>query len=436
MNFAIIEGQTANLTLTGPPTPLQLDLTTTVDSLGITVAANQFTVSREGRYLVQGDFYPKSPLAAAVGTVQIFNATTAVVVASCPLPSNLEENGLPSKPVSLSFEVTNIAHQFQLRILVPDDVRSPNSYVLASPIGNAIFRLVIQAAIGSEGSFGDGSDGDLDFDGVAAVLGLAPVAGVYTLIRDIYAGDCLVQAAASIVTAGFKIYAQGVLTVEAGATVGRNGNDGVAGVGGGAAGAALAAGTVHGSAGAGGAGNVAAGAAGTAATASIGGAGGAGATQGGNAGGAGGAATVPTAVQGGANVPRAMPYCITGGLAGAAVATLYQGGGGGGGGAGDGANSGGGGGSGGGVVLIAAALFAGDGTIEANGGAGGAGDTAGGSSGGGGGGGGGLVITTSQNPMPATLTVQALGGAPGAAGGGGAAGTVGAVGTVIHVVSS
>lgn len=59
---------------------------------------------------------------------------------------------------------------------------------------------------------GDGSDGALVFDGTSTVLGLVPVAGVYTLTRDIYATNLSVSAGATILTNNFAIFANGTLT--------------------------------------------------------------------------------------------------------------------------------------------------------------------------------------------------------------------------------
>lgn len=295
--------------------------------------------------------------------------------------------------------------------------------------------------------FGDGSDGEVDFDGVTTLLGLAPAGGVYTLTRDIYLADgSSIAAATFIFTAGFRVFCNGTLTIAATGGIHHNGRVGAAGTAstGGAGGAASSVvGTLGTGAagGAGGSGNNA----GTAGSASaIGfpggtGIGGAGGGDGTHAAAAAGAFTALAAIKGGA---RQLFSLITGLVFGtqtsgtASLISLIGGGSGGGGGGGDNADAGGGGGGGGGgYCLVAAKALVNGGAITATGGAGGIGASAANNAGGGGGGGGGVVVAISR-AFSGAGTYTAAGGAGGVkAGASGVNGSAGAAGTVIQVAA-
>ncbi len=287
------------------------------------------------------------------------------------------------------------------------------------------------------GVFGDGSDGLLTFDGTTIVLGITPSANAYTLARDIYLGSSTINTGVSIITNGYKIFCNGVLTNNG--TIQWNGPSGLVD----AAGTALfnttstfntqGLGTACCST-AGGVGNLGAGQTATNGTVpgygGRGGSGGTGSAGGGNA----GLLTSPTATQGGL---RTLPYAVLGRfISGAGTFFTTQGGSGGGGGSGDGAVKGGGGGGGGGVVIIAAFLFAGTGAIQARGGNGGTPDPAGTNCGGGGAGGGGLVIVISRSVISGAVsgqTIDANHGTPGNPQGTGSAGAIGNNGTIIYL---
>lgn len=291
------------------------------------------------------------------------------------------------------------------------------------------------------GTYGTGSDGKVTFDGTSTVLGLAPSTGVYTLTRDIYLADqSTIAAAATIETAGFRIFCAGHLYING--TIDSSGNAAAANV----AGALLAytgtiSNTTVGSAGH--AGGTGAGTAGTAAaTNALGGAGGAGGNNASvpNLGGAGGAVTAPAAtVQNLNSLQNALAVRVIGTTA----LALCLGGAGGGSGGGDGTNNSGGGGGGGGIVALYAQTISGSGTVSAKGGAGGAANATGTPSGGGGGGGGAIIFVSrsvSATPtfgVPGVTTISGVtftvaGGAAGAAGaGGGTPGVAGSAGNLI-----
>jgi hypothetical protein len=421
-NYGVITGAAAKVNLVNGTT--QLALASIANEEGVRIATNQFFVDGIGNYLATVRLFPNSIGAGYTPTIQIWNATSAAVAGSRPMPVPVSYSGFYGLTVEIPFNVTNTAHAFQIRIVVPGQVRFPNICALAVEGGNIMQAIIASTAANADGGlYGSGADGDVS------------IPGVVTLIRDMHYNNLSLGAGRIINTAGFRVFVRGTLTMAAGAVIRHNGGNGTTGDGGGAGGITAPDGTVRGGFHSGD-GSVVAGNVGGNATASGGGAGGAGGA-GVNAGGAGGTATAPTPAQGGptaANVVLSGSNAAQAALAGTSVATLIGGGAGGGGGGGNGAaDSGGGGGGAGGVVVVAARNILGTGTIESNGGVGGAGSAVG-NAGGGGGGGGGFVVTISNANLPATVTVQALGGAGGIGGaGGGVAGVAGAVGSTVHV---
>lgn len=281
------------------------------------------------------------------------------------------------------------------------------SPVSASPLLSTVTTLVARG----DDVFGPGIDGDLDFDGAAPVLGMAPVGGVYTLTQPLLARNLTVAAGAEIETSGWPVFVRGVLT--GGGKIHRNGNS----ANGANGGAAKAAGYLPG----GGAGaNAGVNVAGTAATASTtgasfydataaagGAAGPGGSGTGGNGtnggtchgAGGGGGGTGNGGGAGGAISKAGNQYdwkapdrILKGRVVGEGLFGNCTGGGSGGSAGQDGVNGqgGGGGGAAGWVVVTAAISQAPLVRIEAKGGAGG--DGVQGSGGGGGGGAGGVVI--------------------------------------------
>lgn len=281
-------------------------------------------------------------------------------------------------------------------------------------------------------AYGTGFDGALVFDGTSVVtLGdgstLTPIAGVYTLSRDIFPNTCVITGGSinpGGSGAGFRITCRTSFATAGGVVLqrGNTGGNGSAGTGG-AAGAAFTAGTLKGGA-AGGAGG---------ASGSGGGGNGNDATTayGGNGGGAfGGVVHPPTGSVGSVEgvVPATMGHIIAAG-----ALTQYMGGAGGQGGSGSTSAAGGGGGAGGPVVCIAAKaivlLNAGD--VQAVGGAGGNAQTGGSPGNGGSGGGGGLVHLICDRFIVTNGTLSGATNSPGGTGGTGAiAGSAGSSGQV------
>ena len=284
-----------------------------------------------------------------------------------------------------------------------------------------ILRLLDLGLFGKNlGVYGDGSDGVLNFvsTGSTTLAGATLSGGTYTMTRDIYAASgTVIPSATTIVTAGFRFFCQGLLTLNG--TIQWNGNAGSNGTSsaGGAAGAALSAAYLGGST-AGGAGSTTNGAnAAAGPSASMGSAGGAGGA--GNSGTAGAAPTVtaPTAASGGI---KNLPTALNGWLNVAGTNTKITGGAGGGGGGGDGTAGGGGGGGGGGVVIVAAQQLAGSGLISASGGVGGNGYASSvNGCGGGGGGGGGWVVLITANLLTASAGSSSAGSGTGVPSAGG-----------------
>lgn len=295
--------------------------------------------------------------------------------------------------------------------------------------------------------FGDASDGTVVFDGSTTILGLVPSGSAYTLTRDIYCNNITVNTGVSIITAGFRIFAQGTTTLTGTGTIKNNGvNGGNASTSTGGTGGTIpssvttSVGTAGGAGGAGaipnGSINGTNGSNSTATTYSISTAGGIGGTGGAGTNTPGSAGTAGGATASGTNGIRDSFTALSQVVAGNII-KLGTGGGGGGGGAstnnvGNTGGGGGGGGAAGGLVFLASKALAGTGNLTATGGVGGNGANAvlssGGAGGGGAGGGGAggvviLISKTAANPYTVTVT----GGAAGSAGTGvGTGGTGGA----------
>jgi len=271
---------------------------------------------------------------------------------------------------------------------------------------------------------GGAPDGDLVFDGVATVLGLVPVAGVYTMTRDILANNVTVNVGVRIRTRGFFIVGTGTLTNNG--QIDDNGNDAV----GATAGAGLAAMDRFGGSVAGGTPSTSGGNSNptirgyfpTAAGAAGGGVNGNGATGARGAGGGGGGGPISGGSLGGSLTATTGTTFTNDILRGANPAnTQWTWGSGGGGSGGNTVGTRGAGGGGGRCVFVSFGAIAGTGTIQAKGGNGasGTGDGAGG-----GGGGGGLVFVEARSNTGNTFsTAGGLGGTgSGGAGNGGAGG--------------
>lgn len=273
-------------------------------------------------------------------------------------------------------------------------------------------------------AFGDGSDGNVVFDGTTTILGLVPVSGVYTMTRDIFAHNLNVTGAGTVLfTANFRVFCTGTLTTAAGGQVS---NDGPA-ASGQVAGTATAAGTLFGgsSGGIGGAASSGAGVNGTGLTNALGGAGGNAVST------TGGTVAAPVATLGS---PRAFSVSTSGYLIGnnsgsAGIVALRAGTGGGGGNGVTG--TGGGGGAGGGTMVIGAHVLAlaSAGDIHCAGGHGGISPPVNNANGGGGGGGGLMILAYGYKGglvfSAATNCNFGSGGSGGNSGGSG--GSVGAV---------
>jgi hypothetical protein len=301
--------------------------------------------------------------------------------------------------------------------------------------------------------FGPDLDGTVVFDGAATILGMVPVANVYTMVRDIGVVNLTIDVGVTLKPAGFRVSATGTVTIngiyDAKGNVGLPPSGGVAGVGG----AVLPDGSVN----AGSGGGAGGGATATSGGAVIGvmswwtassvnlagngsgtgdpgdpgdvpgrGGGGGGSNGTGGQGGSGGtiaAASVGSGLSNMRAIWRGLPD-IHAASNGVAYGTRYEAGSGGGGSA---LAGGAGGGSGGSWASISAPTITGTGTITANGGAGGAGGSVTTTGCGGGGGGGGGIVCLIYNTRAGSLTVTSTGGAGGVAGTG-SGGAVGGVG--------
>lgn len=271
--------------------------------------------------------------------------------------------------------------------------------------------------------YGDGSSGNVVFDGVSTVLGLAPSSSAYTLTADINVNNMTVNSGVAINTRGFVIRVAGLLTNRGSI----NGN-GISSTSTTAGGGIATTGTLQTASAAGGNGrnttgngSNASGSGGRNVTGAAGSRGGD--ADGGNVGGTGNNTAAPTAIQG---TVRNLTAILRGRLMDGQSMNGSGGGGGGGCNVGTGtASSGGGGGSAICQIIFARRLDNAGGTISVNGGNGAdASVTGDGKAGGGGGGAGGFqAIVTEQ--IVAQGTIQALGGTGGLGAGGGTNGTNG-----------
>jgi hypothetical protein len=303
-----------------------------------------------------------------------------------------------------------------LKGLVPPPVSAPSGRVLTD---NGTWASI---SVASQDWLGDGSDGSPTFDGSTTVLGMVPVANVYTMLRDYFFDAPIVNVGVTVKTAGFSGVCKGVCTLNG--IIERNGNAAAnsTGAGPGTPAAALTGGRLPG--GAGGATGMNSNGAGQAAGNVTGcpqgytTSGGTGGTGGANAGGLGGTCTEAAA---GSNGWR-MAFSAMQGRNLTFSALALGGGGGSGGCSAFGSPSGAGGGSG--AWLTWGALsFAGTGSIQARGGAGGNAHAGGGNAGGGGGGKGGIAVVVYVTGTAPTISV--IGGAGGTGAGTGTAGAAG-----------
>lgn len=251
---------------------------------------------------------------------------------------------------------------------------------------------------------------------------------VYTLTRDVYFTDLVVNTGVTIIMSGYRIFCRGTLSgagiISADGGAGQGRSAGVKAPSGSIEGGYSGAdGGVQGGAGVT-AGPVARGHGG------IGGAGGAGGFAGGSQ------PTSPTFPTGG--LRRDFPTLISPFWWNftAAAFQVIAGGGGGSGGGGSSTGAGGGGGGGGGVVVVVVRFLSGTITFTAKGGAGNAANPTGGTNAGGGGGGAGGAIHLIYGDKSAwTGTTDVTGGAAGAGNGTGSAGTAGGSGNVIQLAA-
>jgi len=253
------------------------------------------------------------------------------------------------------------------------------------------------------GIYGDGSDGSAICDGTTSVNGMSLAGGNYTLTRDVYFINLIVNTSVNVLGGGYRIFVNNTLTVNGSINV-----DGQSGTAGGAAGSPPQGVGTH---------YLGGGSPGL--TGSVGGTSNGYGGSGGNCsfGTTGGVVTPPPAGSGGIHsIDVVNGYVSEGGIPVNVTALVLQGGGGGG---GAGASTGGG---GGGVLVVVALSLVGTGRISANGGAGMFATYYSG------GGGGGFIILVTRISNGWSGTIGANGGA---AGGPGA--FAGGIGTIVQL---
>lgn len=152
-------------------------------------------------------------------------------------------------------DAVNKAAGFSTRKLgdTPTDANqlTPKDYVdgIASVLNASIVGLQTSVAgiatsiLGiSTNIFGDGSDGAGVADGSTSIAGVAPIASVYTLTRDVFFTNLTISTGVTVNPAGYEIWGTGTLTINGTGKISRNGNNASGPTGG----AALAAGTLPG----------------------------------------------------------------------------------------------------------------------------------------------------------------------------------------------
>jgi hypothetical protein len=378
---------------------------------------------RVGNLLVQGTIEGATIQTSAPITVTDPTAgTTAQVVASAGTPATAAPKG------SLALDGTN-------------------GTALVNTDGTAAgWTGVVNTA--GYGVFGAGTDGSPTFDGVSAVLGMVPVANVYTLTRALFLDSPTFAAGVVINLAGFPMFVKTKATGPGAGTViiadvaNPGGSPSVFSPGAGRGNSAAAtwyAGGYNG--GSGGAGNAfgSANQAGSNLTPSglTPGTGGAGGTpNAGGAGGGGGTNNAPVAGLAPSGSPANLDQAISGRFVSGGSPFSSATGGGGGGGNAAGTN-GGGGGAGGGYTMLACRQFVNPSAfvVHADGGAGANASGGPGPAGGGGGGGGGIAILVSVGTrvnVAGGVTLRAAGGAGGNPVNGGGGGVAGGAGVIIY----
>ena len=297
------------------------------------------------------------------------------------------------------------------------------------------FLQVVQS---SAGEYGTGVYGTVTMNGSTTYSSFSSLtSNIYTLTADLYCTNLTISASVSIYENGFRVFVNGLLTLNSGSSINCNGGN--------SSGSTAGTGTTSNVLGNGGAGaSASSNTTGTASTAissyfagGLGGNGGAGT----NSGGTTPASTVVPVTEGGIYCLTALPTCITG----CTILKNRVNGGSGGSSGGSknntGSATGGGGGGGAGVCMVIAkniTIVSGTAYITANGGTGGNGVyTSNGIAGGGGGGGGGVCIVVSRintSLLGSSLSITSNGGSGGTAANGGVAGSSGANGQVITLI--
>lgn len=94
---------------------------------------------------------------------------------------------------------------------------------IAAEEGLTSANLLAAATQSPDPIYGNGSDGDINFDGVSvgsyAILTPGPPA-VYVLTRDIYAMNATISANVTVITAGYRVFVRNVLAMNSGSVLG------------------------------------------------------------------------------------------------------------------------------------------------------------------------------------------------------------------------
>jgi hypothetical protein len=120
--------------------------------------------------------------------------------------ANVDNTADTAKPVST-------AQQTALNLKEATANKGANSgYMGLDSTGRASQSNLPALALALHLIVGDGSDGNLTFNGSSTILGMVPSGSQYALTRDIYAADMTVNTGVRIKTLGFRIFVRGTLT--------------------------------------------------------------------------------------------------------------------------------------------------------------------------------------------------------------------------------
>lgn len=68
--------------------------------------------------------------------------------------------------------------------------------------------------------YGTGADGNITLDGTTTVLGMVPSSSVYSMTRDMYFNNLIINASVRLAPNGYRIFVKNILTLNTNSTIG------------------------------------------------------------------------------------------------------------------------------------------------------------------------------------------------------------------------